>query len=679
MKLEQNAWLDSPRTAIKKAMDITPCSKLVDKASVDACNECETRFTAIVVKKHHCKTCGDVYCGNCCSYRTIIKLSNKKKKFKTRMCKKCVDKYSKGDDAKFIIHSEQIHKTQKKKSKAVSDENTSPNSSGAKALFGSTWSTVLTPPPPGAGTGTEAPMSKLSTGPRNRLRDMTNCTTHSPLVAETVSVSLKPRATAISGSSSGSGSKTHKEHASAPAPAAQHKSQGSLLKLYMKMNPDASPTALGLTPLAADTAPSPALSTHSLLSEAEEEAEADLDLKLIEELSKRSFEDLYDEDVEVELLSESSSLDMDTEQCDESALNVHVQLSGDMEAEASCPCPDSPIIITLAQEPQEDVTDAATCACAEVLVAEEVVPEPVEPFEPVEPVSQATLFHDEAVAALRLVITNRRNRLFLSGLAKMAEAANQCKALGYGFEEEEAVEAVYTGQKDEEIVVLSKVEAEVEINEQQQSQITTEEESQAEVKADASVEVSKEQQQSQITTEEESQAEVEVEVLKSRTDGAVFKHALEQSGGEFVSSLEALMMKKIAPPAPAPVTAPALADDIVQSVGVNWFSSVLSVSIGGQKVQVPIYAAAAAVLAVLVALIVALKSPSAPVVAPQQHEVISGMAGTITPLDVRLLSVTTEKVPIVQTQAPNEGIMRLVLRAVWALLCALYRIGVYKA
>jgi len=86
VKLEQNSWVDSPRTAIKKALDITPCSVMVDKDTVEACMECDSRFTAIVVKKHHCKTCGDVFCGNCCSYRTLIKNSNKKKKFKTRMC-----------------------------------------------------------------------------------------------------------------------------------------------------------------------------------------------------------------------------------------------------------------------------------------------------------------------------------------------------------------------------------------------------------------------------------------------------------------------------------------------------------------------------------------------------------------------------------------------------------------
>lgn len=38
--------------------------KLKEKSSVRNCS-CGVKFSVVIMKKHWCKNCGDVFCGNC--------------------------------------------------------------------------------------------------------------------------------------------------------------------------------------------------------------------------------------------------------------------------------------------------------------------------------------------------------------------------------------------------------------------------------------------------------------------------------------------------------------------------------------------------------------------------------------------------------------------------------------
>lgn len=50
------------------------------------CKGCNTDFS-IVVRKHHCRHCGNIYCGNCCGEkRALVKFGYNAP---VRMCKKC--------------------------------------------------------------------------------------------------------------------------------------------------------------------------------------------------------------------------------------------------------------------------------------------------------------------------------------------------------------------------------------------------------------------------------------------------------------------------------------------------------------------------------------------------------------------------------------------------------------
>ncbi|GMF65863.1 unnamed protein product [Phytophthora lilii] len=61
-----------------------------DRAS---CVICWKRFNAIFRRRHHCRLCGEVICGSCCSMRTINIVSLKTKEVqKTRICHLCNNK-----------------------------------------------------------------------------------------------------------------------------------------------------------------------------------------------------------------------------------------------------------------------------------------------------------------------------------------------------------------------------------------------------------------------------------------------------------------------------------------------------------------------------------------------------------------------------------------------------------
>jgi len=58
-----------------------------------SCVICWKRFNAIFRRRHHCRLCGEVVCGSCCSLRTINIVSAKTKEVqKTRICHLCNNK-----------------------------------------------------------------------------------------------------------------------------------------------------------------------------------------------------------------------------------------------------------------------------------------------------------------------------------------------------------------------------------------------------------------------------------------------------------------------------------------------------------------------------------------------------------------------------------------------------------
>ena len=54
--------------------NMTPSSQimLADESSVTCCTGCSKKFN-IIIKKHHCRSCGDVFCGQCSTKKTLMK------------------------------------------------------------------------------------------------------------------------------------------------------------------------------------------------------------------------------------------------------------------------------------------------------------------------------------------------------------------------------------------------------------------------------------------------------------------------------------------------------------------------------------------------------------------------------------------------------------------------------
>ena len=78
-------------------------SWLRDEAA-GACKKCHKPFT-IYRRKHHCRSCGFIFCGQCSNYKTSILLneSNQWSAKKQRVCLKCLRKLSKVHNANKII------------------------------------------------------------------------------------------------------------------------------------------------------------------------------------------------------------------------------------------------------------------------------------------------------------------------------------------------------------------------------------------------------------------------------------------------------------------------------------------------------------------------------------------------------------------------------------------------
>ena len=63
----------------------------VDKSSRSQCVKCEVKFTTVIVKKHHCRSCGEVVCGNCSTKRTVVTQTKQDSKKQIRLCGTCYD------------------------------------------------------------------------------------------------------------------------------------------------------------------------------------------------------------------------------------------------------------------------------------------------------------------------------------------------------------------------------------------------------------------------------------------------------------------------------------------------------------------------------------------------------------------------------------------------------------
>ena len=53
---------------------LTPGNQLVliDQNTVTHCPGCDKKFN-VIIKKHHCRSCGYVFCGQCSTKKTLLK------------------------------------------------------------------------------------------------------------------------------------------------------------------------------------------------------------------------------------------------------------------------------------------------------------------------------------------------------------------------------------------------------------------------------------------------------------------------------------------------------------------------------------------------------------------------------------------------------------------------------
>jgi hypothetical protein len=56
--LSDDSWVQSPQHKVE----------WVDETKVKSCRGCEKTFS-LIIRKHHCRNCGDVFCGTCSSFR----------------------------------------------------------------------------------------------------------------------------------------------------------------------------------------------------------------------------------------------------------------------------------------------------------------------------------------------------------------------------------------------------------------------------------------------------------------------------------------------------------------------------------------------------------------------------------------------------------------------------------
>ena len=95
--------MSPPNKALPGEGGASPWSvKRVDKGSRANCVKCDIKFTSIIVKKHHCRSCGEVVCGNCSAKRTVLK-SNEDTKKQVRLCDTCSEDT---ENCRFTVVSE---------------------------------------------------------------------------------------------------------------------------------------------------------------------------------------------------------------------------------------------------------------------------------------------------------------------------------------------------------------------------------------------------------------------------------------------------------------------------------------------------------------------------------------------------------------------------------------------
>ena len=64
-KLASDSWVITPtREADTSTSTILSGVSLRDKKEVKNC-QCGVKFSIVIMKKHWCKACGDIFCGNC--------------------------------------------------------------------------------------------------------------------------------------------------------------------------------------------------------------------------------------------------------------------------------------------------------------------------------------------------------------------------------------------------------------------------------------------------------------------------------------------------------------------------------------------------------------------------------------------------------------------------------------
>ena len=101
-KMANDAWMLTPS---KKSGSPIEGVVLRPKSEVSQCG-CGQEFSKVVVKKHNCRACGDVYCGNCSKNKCMLKVTSGKK-IKERVCNKCEELIDNDDHALLKACSEQ--------------------------------------------------------------------------------------------------------------------------------------------------------------------------------------------------------------------------------------------------------------------------------------------------------------------------------------------------------------------------------------------------------------------------------------------------------------------------------------------------------------------------------------------------------------------------------------------
>ncbi len=463
MALPSNSWLLSPRQAeYGNYSTITPAKELDlrDKSSVFCCMECNTRFN-FVVKKHSCRTCGDVYCNTCCELQTVVKNSssrNEDKRYQIRMCLSCISTYTQGDNAPYTLHIHTMLATQEKKwrngptlkvSEAAevsagqydmevvgNEENISPQMSSTRNSVNLVYkspileddnnyqsshsgdsglmdtssdghdSPTVTVNDRGSNSSSNTKNYNNTQTPRLPPRRSLNSRSHPTLVSQfqdyTPPISFLQRLSptpshhtvpSIYGSNTGrqtipssSISPTNDSNSELPV------NRQSLLKLYCKLNPDTSPTALGLcmtvtTPIVTNITPSN--------NDASSIDDSSMVCSPIES-------DTFTSNADIERVPTSICSDIEAEPVHEVCNVVNAQRTNMLES-----CKNNSFT-SLHVEPAALVTPD---------------------------IHKINIIR--ARFAIRKAIEqkrrNKNNALFLSGLSKLSNAAIQCKNVGYGF------------------------------------------------------------------------------------------------------------------------------------------------------------------------------------------------------------------------------------------------------